>query len=118
MGIKYTFRCSKCGYEVLTTAGNNYGMFVVVDTYICKSCSNIVNVCVGEYGQTYSKEESVRQKDKSAIDIEFFVCEWHRNSLPVLKYPVVFYKHEIDCKASAVLLPDRDFNKKLIIVQC
>ena len=74
MRTKYTFKCSKCGYEALTSAGNDYGMHAVVDTYICRSCENIVDVFVGEYGQTYTKEEMLQRKDKSAIDIEFYVC--------------------------------------------
>jgi hypothetical protein len=74
MGTKYTFKCGKCGYEALTSAGNDYGMHAVVDTYICKSCETIVDVCVGEYGQSYSKEEIIQRKDKSAINLEFFVC--------------------------------------------
>ena len=74
MGTKYTFKCSKCGYEALTSAGNDYGMHAVVDTYICRSCETIVDVCVGEYGQTYTKEEIILRKDKSADNMEFFVC--------------------------------------------
>lgn len=58
----------------MTSAGHDYGMHAVVDTYICRSCKVIVDVCVGEYGQTYTKEEIIQRKDKSAIDMEFFVC--------------------------------------------
>lgn len=95
MGTKYTFKCSKCGYEVLTSAGNDYGMRAVIDTYICESCQNVVDVCVGEYGQTYSKEEIIHHKNESAMDIKFFVCpacgsgeqllKWNKNKRPCPK---------------------------------
>ena len=74
MGINYTFRCNKCGYEVMTSGRNDYGMLAVVDTYICKSCKSIVDVCVGEYGQTYTKEEILQHKDKSGIEMKYYVC--------------------------------------------
>ena len=74
MGTKYILKCSSCDYTVLTTAGTDYGMLTVVDTYSCMSCRSIVDVCVGENGQTFTKEEISLHKDKSAIDIEFFVC--------------------------------------------
>ena len=74
MGTTYTFKCNKCGYEVMTSGGHDYGMLAVLDTYVCKSCNSIVDVCVGEHGKTYTKEEVLRNKEKSGFDIEFYVC--------------------------------------------
>jgi len=47
MGTAYTFKCNKCDYEVLTSGGLDLGMIAVVDTYISKSCKEIVDVGIG-----------------------------------------------------------------------
>jgi hypothetical protein len=74
MGILFTYKCNKCDYKVQTSGKHDYGMFAVTDTYICKSCNNIVDVCVGEYGNTYTKEEVLEKKNKSETDFDFYVC--------------------------------------------
>jgi peptide subunit release factor 1 (eRF1) len=86
MGTRYAFKCNKCRYEVMTSVGKNYGMLVVVDTYICKSCKSIVDVCVGEYGQTYSKEEAILKKEKSTFDLGFYNCPDCGSAVDLVKW--------------------------------
>jgi len=74
MGTTYSLKCNKCGYQVLTSAGHDYGMVAVTDTYICKTCKAMVDVMVGEYGVTYSKEEAQSKKGKSGADLKFYIC--------------------------------------------
>jgi ribosomal protein L37AE/L43A len=113
MVTNYTFRCDKCGYEVMTSSGHDYGMLAVVDTYICKSCENFVDVCVGEYGQTYTKEEIIQRKDKSANEVKFYICpdcgsveqlvKWSRWKRPCPKCDV---KMEKDLSGESVICWD------------
>ena len=48
MGIKNTYKCNKCNYTVLTSAGKDRGFIAVVDTFICKRCNNIVDVVLAK----------------------------------------------------------------------
>jgi len=73
MGTRYLFKCKKCGYQVMSSGGKDYGMLAVVDTYVCKSCKEIVDVCIGEYGETYKKGE-VQIKKRSSFDLDFYKC--------------------------------------------
>lgn len=74
MGTSFTYKCNKCNYEVLTSGKLDFGMLAVVDTYICKSCKAIVDVCVGEYGKIYTKEEIALKLIKSENDLDFYQC--------------------------------------------
>ncbi len=74
MGTKFSLKCNKCGYEVLTSAGHDFGMLAVVETHTCKACKMIVDVTVGEYGITYSKEEALSKKGQSEAGLNFHVC--------------------------------------------
>lgn len=75
MGQFRTFKCNKCGYSVVSSGGKDYGMFVVTDTYICKSCNNIVDVTVGELGIHIPKEivSSLIKDDKDRYK-DFYKC--------------------------------------------
>ncbi|MBN1185876.1 MAG: hypothetical protein JXB49_26585 [Bacteroidales bacterium] len=73
MGTRYLFKCEKCGYQVSTSGGKDYGWHATIDTYICKSCKEIVDICVGEYGETYAKEEA-QFKKQSGIELDFYKC--------------------------------------------
>jgi len=94
MGTKYMFKCNKCGYQVMSSGGNDYGSFSVVDTYICTKCKEVVDVCVGEYGQTYTQEE-ILLKHKSEKELDFFMCpecgsdknlvKWNKSKRPCPK---------------------------------
>lgn len=94
MGTMYKFRCDKCGYEVMSSGGHDYGMLAVVDTYICKSCKKIVDVTVGEYGVTYTKKDILTKKNKET-DLEFYICpecevethlvKWNKSKRPCPK---------------------------------
>jgi predicted SprT family Zn-dependent metalloprotease len=55
METSFTYKCNKCSYEVLTSGKLDSGMLAVVDTYICKACNEIVDVCIGEHGKAYTK---------------------------------------------------------------
>ena len=74
MGTWHVYRCNKCNYEVQTSGGHDCGFFAVTDTYICNSCKAVVDVAVGEYGITYSKEEALMQKERSLIEMDFYIC--------------------------------------------
>ena len=74
MGTSFTFKCNKCSYEVMTSGKHDFGMLAVTDTYICKTCNEIVDVCVGEYGKTYTKEEIVLKTIKSENELDFHKC--------------------------------------------
>jgi predicted nucleic acid-binding Zn ribbon protein len=74
MGTAYTYRCKKCGYEVETSGKLDCGFYAVTDTYICKSCEEIVDVMVGEHGDTYTREEARKREMESNLDFKFFTC--------------------------------------------
>jgi len=74
MGTKYTYKCNKCGYEALTSAGQDFGFFAVVDTYTCETCREIVDVTVGKEGVPYTREEAARQREKSKYDLDYYAC--------------------------------------------
>jgi transcription initiation factor IIE alpha subunit len=73
MGTNFMFKCKNCGYQVMSSGGLDYGMVAVVQTYRCKSCKEIVDVCVGEYSQTYTREEA-KNKNKDETNLDFYVC--------------------------------------------
>lgn len=58
----------------MTSAGHAYGMIAVTDTYICKSCREIVDVLVGEYGETFTKEDIQEKVNKGESDLHYYVC--------------------------------------------
>ena len=74
MGIKNTYKCNKCNYTVLTSAGKDRGFIAVVDTFICKRCNNIVVVCVGEEGETYKRRDVLFKRMKTKHKLDFFSC--------------------------------------------
>ena len=74
MGTSFTYKCNKCDYQALTSGKLDFGMLAAVDTYICKSCKAIVDVCVGEYGKAYTKEEIALNKIKSENNLDFYCC--------------------------------------------
>ena len=74
MGTAYGHICNKCGYRVTTSGGLAYGMFAATDTYICKSCREIVDVSVGTYGKTISKENTLKKSTEGDDDFEYYVC--------------------------------------------
>lgn len=86
MGTNLTYKCNKCEYNVMTSGGPDYGMTAVTDTYICKSCDTIIDVCVGEHGNTYSKEEALRKKDKSLIDMQYYICPACKSGENLIKW--------------------------------
>jgi DNA-directed RNA polymerase subunit RPC12/RpoP len=76
LGTSFTYRCSKCEYEVQTSGGLDWGFLAVTDTYICKSCKNIVDVAVGLHGKVYPKGQVLQKKAERKIDLDldFYVC--------------------------------------------
>ena len=73
MGTRFSYKCNNCDYKVMISAGHDFGMVAVTNTYICKSCKEIVDVAVGEYGKTFTKEE-VNLKKRSKLDLAFYRC--------------------------------------------
>jgi hypothetical protein len=71
------------------------GMVAVTDTYICTSCKEIVDVLVGEFGQTFRPDIDTESGMQKATDSEFFKCPecgskddlviWHTDSRPCPK---------------------------------
>lgn len=61
-------------------------MLAVTDTCICKACKEIVDVTVGKYGETYSKEEARMKKGKSGFDLDFYVCPNCRSDRNLVKW--------------------------------
>ena len=51
MGIWFEFTCEKCGYCVEVSGGKDFGMVAVVETMICRSCRELVDVIIGRYGK-------------------------------------------------------------------
>ena len=102
MGTWYTFKCNKCGYQVTSSGGKDYGMLAVVDTYVCKSCEEIVDVCIGEYGETYKKEEA-QIKKRTSFNLNFYQCpecgsdknlaKWNKTKRPCPKCDGKMEKH-------------------------
>ena len=74
MGQSFKYNCTNCNYTVMTSAGLDYGMVAVVETYICKKCQNIVDVLVGEYGNVITREEIQKHPDKINPDLNFYKC--------------------------------------------
>jgi Zn finger protein HypA/HybF involved in hydrogenase expression len=76
MGSKRTYKCIKCDYTVLTSAGKDWGMIAVVDTYICNSCKNIVDVCIDREGETYKRHDILfkNMKNKHRLDLTCPKC--------------------------------------------
>jgi hypothetical protein len=74
MGAKFTFSCKGCGYSVTASSGLDYGMVAVTKTFICRKCINIVDICVGEYGITYTMEEILQKERGSDSLLSFFSC--------------------------------------------
>ena len=68
------YKCPGCGYQAAASGGKDLGMHAVTDTYTCASCREIVDVCIGEYGQEYTREEAHASKGKSGIGLDFWVC--------------------------------------------
>jgi NADH pyrophosphatase NudC (nudix superfamily) len=74
MGTKSTYKCNSCGYQAMVSGGTDKGMHAVTGTYICESCMEIVDVCIGEYGQEFTREEAQIRKNKSGTSLDFYVC--------------------------------------------
>lgn len=74
MGTKFTFNCRGCGYKVIASGGEDYGMFSVTRTFTCRSCKNIVDVCVGELGIIYTREEILQKKKGADSWLTFYTC--------------------------------------------
>jgi len=74
MGTKYTFNCNRCGYSARVSGGHDFGMKAVTDTFTCRSCKNVVDVSVGEYGNTYTREEVLLKKKEPGARLNFFTC--------------------------------------------
>ena len=50
MGTSYGFICEKCGYRTQVCAGKDFGFVAVLETKVCTSCKEIVDVWIGREG--------------------------------------------------------------------
>jgi len=44
MGAWFVFTCSKCGYWAKVSGGKDVGMLVAVETMVCRTCGELVDV--------------------------------------------------------------------------
>jgi hypothetical protein len=51
MGSKSEFTCDKCGYQAEVSGGRDCGMIAVVQTMICETCCQLVDVLTGRFGK-------------------------------------------------------------------
>ena len=51
MGQSFVFNCNKCDYETSVSGGRDCGMLAVVQTMVCESCKELVDVLIGSEGQ-------------------------------------------------------------------
>jgi len=54
MGLKQTYVCSNCDYEVLTGAGRDRGMIATNNTFVCKDCNalqdlRVIKPAIGDF---------------------------------------------------------------------
>ena len=70
----------------MSSGGHDYGMLAVKDTYICKSCKKIVDVTVGEYGVTYTKEDILVKKKNKETDLDFYMCPECGSDINLVKW--------------------------------
>ena len=73
MGIRLTFKCNKCGYDVDSTGDLSYGMEAVLRPYICNDCNIVTDALVGIQGREYPIEWIENPKGDEVPD---FVREW------------------------------------------
>lgn len=69
MGEKFTFKCTNCDYEVLSSEERDYGMLAVVAPYLCKDCTIVTDVLIGEFGKDIPIELLIEEQKK-----EFYCC--------------------------------------------
>jgi ribosomal protein L37AE/L43A len=72
MGQKLTYKCKKCGYSTMTSAGLDWGFLAVVETHICLNCKEVVDVLVGEQGKVFEKGKDKKAQFGSLKD--FYTC--------------------------------------------
>lgn len=51
MGSWIEFKCENCSYRAEVSGGKDYGMVAVVQTMICRTCSELVDVLIGQCGR-------------------------------------------------------------------
>jgi len=51
MGTHYVFECSDCKYSTATSDGRDVGMMAVTKTMVCRGCTEVVDVMIGQFGQ-------------------------------------------------------------------
>lgn len=47
MGQSFTYKCTECGYQVMTSGNIDFGFHTVVRPYTCNDCKIITDVLVG-----------------------------------------------------------------------
>ena len=63
MGIQIEFTCQSCGYNAEVSGGKDYGMVAVVQTMVCGSCSELLDVLIGRGGEEGPTGDSDYDKD-------------------------------------------------------
>ena len=73
MGQSRTYICNICGYSVESSGGHDIGMMAVIDTYICTDCKEIVEVLVGQYGETFIPDPITGEVTQNK-DFDYYKC--------------------------------------------
>jgi hypothetical protein len=63
MGSWTEFKCVKCGYRAEVSGGKDCGMVAVVETMVCQSCRQLVDVLIGRCGIEGPTGDSEYDKD-------------------------------------------------------
>ena len=62
-------------------------MMAVTDTYICRSCNDIVEVTVGKYGKVIKKQDIPKSSTKDEFDMKYYVCPECESGKHLVKWP-------------------------------
>lgn len=68
MGTKQSYRCDRCGYEVMTSGGFDYGMLMAVRTMVCLDCRELVDIEVGSSSDYAMDRENFVEKPEPCDD--------------------------------------------------
>ena len=86
MGQSRTYKCNQCGYSVLTSGGLDYGFVAVTNTYICKSCKEVVDVTIGKHGKVFKKSEIAAKAKDDFFDMSYYVCPQCESGKHLIKW--------------------------------
>jgi len=97
----------------MTSGGKEYRLLAVSDTFICKSCKEVVDVCIGGYGPACYRQGSLIKENNPDTDLNFNKCpkcgsdknlvKWNKGKRPC---PKCEEKMEKDASSEIIMLWD------------